>query len=190
MHDGQTTGELCWFQPPLRGGVVSRSHFWMPFYLGDYFQKTQQLSCEEHGAYFLLICACWAAAGRLPNTPDRLAVIARLSRSRWLKIAPTILLYFEVEGDFLVHRRVIEEREKADRFSDVQRANGKKGGRPRKPMGLGRVNPNESPRVVDVLDRGIVPDREVGVQEERISKDIATSEPATAQVIDIASVRS
>jgi uncharacterized protein YdaU (DUF1376 family) len=87
-------------------------HF-MPFYVGDYLADTSHLSCEEHGAYLLLLFAAWKRGGRLPNDPVQLARIAACPQRRWMKVWGIIAHFFHVEGDQLVQHRVVREVEKA-----------------------------------------------------------------------------
>lgn len=105
---------------------------WMPFYIADYLRDTMHLTTVQHGAYFLLIMACWNRGGRLPNDPGQLAGMSRATAAEWRKMAPVLLPFFEVEGAQLVHGRVLEEHEKALRLSEARRDAGAKGGRPPK----------------------------------------------------------
>lgn len=127
---------------------------WMPFYIGDYLADTTHLTTEQHGAYLLLMMAAWKRGGALPNDPVQLATIARLPAQRWKQHAPVILAMFKADGDMLVQGRLAQEYAAAVAANDAQKANGKKGGRPRKekpnesqqkPTGFNRANPNESP---------------------------------------------
>lgn len=132
---------------------------WMPFYPADYLRKTMRLTRDQHGGYFLLLLACWDGGGRLPNDPDELAAIVKASPAEWRKLAPKLLPFFEVEGEFLVQKRVLAEHEKAARLSEIRRETGAKGGRPKKeiesngkPNGFANANQtgsqNETPALV------------------------------------------
>lgn len=104
----------------------------MPWYVADYLRDTMHLTRDQHGAYLLLIMACWNAGGRLRNEPGLLASIAKATPAEWRRLAPVIMPFFSVDGAEIVHSRVVAEREKAARLSDARRASGAKGGRPRK----------------------------------------------------------
>jgi uncharacterized protein YdaU (DUF1376 family) len=110
-----------------------------------------RLTRDQHGGYFLLILACWDGGGRIPNDPDELAAIVKASPAEWRKLAPKLLPFFEVDGEYLVHTRVLAEHEKAARLSEIRRGAGAKGGRPKKetesnekPIGLANGNQNGS----------------------------------------------
>lgn len=131
--------------------MASKADTWMPLYIADYLRKTMHLNRDQHGGYLLLLMACWDRGGRLPNDAGQLAGIVRASPAEWKKLAPVLLPFFEIEGEFLVQRRVIEEHEKAARLSEARRTAGKQGGRPRKqieseekPIGLQNGSQNET----------------------------------------------
>jgi uncharacterized protein YdaU (DUF1376 family) len=112
--------------------MAGKSDTWMPLYIADYLRKTMHLTRDQHGAYLLLLMACWDRGGRLPNDAGQLAGIARATAGEWKRLAPIILPFFKSDGAHLVQDRVIEEHEKATRLSEARREAGKQGGRPRK----------------------------------------------------------
>ena len=129
--------------------MVKRAEEWFPLYVSHYHRDTNELTTEQHGAYLLLLMACWGKGGKLPNDDTRLASIAKLTPAAWRKHAPVIREFFQSEGDVLTHKRVTFEYEKAQMMSERARENGAKGGRPRnpdgtqkKPRGLAAGNPD------------------------------------------------
>jgi len=67
----------------------------------------------ENGAYLLLLIAMWRAGGYLPNDDARLARFCRSKGNEWLKVKPTVMEFFKVEGDRITQGRLLEELEKA-----------------------------------------------------------------------------
>lgn len=110
---------------------------WMPLYVTDYLGDTMHLTTEQHGAYLLLLMACWKRGGSLPNDDAHLAGVSRMTLSAWRKSAATLRAFFRAQGDVLVHKRVTEEMDKAQRMADARRENGRLGGRPKKPSETG-----------------------------------------------------
>lgn len=104
---------------------------WMPLYIADYAKDTFHLTRDQHGGYLLLIMAAWVSGGRLPNDPPRLAAIAKATPREWAKLAPVLLPFFKIRGEWLVHKRISEERQRAEQVSDAKRKNGQRGGRPK-----------------------------------------------------------
>lgn len=100
------------------------SRQFIAFYMGDYQKKTQHLTTEQHGAYFLLLQHCWIH-GSIPADPGSRAAIARLSLSQWKKMAPIIDAFFNDDG---TNPRASEEIEKAERKWAQRVIAGKKGG--------------------------------------------------------------
>lgn len=131
---------------------MSKPDAWMPLYIGDYLRDTTRLTTEQHGAYLLLIMDYWTN-GPLPDDDLALSQVTRLQASVWKKNRPAIARLFMISDGEWHHKRIDEEREKAARINDKQKANGAKGGRPKKtqtesqqkPMGFSGHNPNETP---------------------------------------------
>jgi uncharacterized protein YdaU (DUF1376 family) len=136
----------------------------MPFYIADYLRKTMHLTRDQHGAYMLLLMACWDRGGRLPNDAGQLAGIAKASPLEWRKLRPVILPFFEVDGDSLVQPRVIEEHEKASRLSEIRRQAGSQGGRPKKPIGSEDAKPNGSENGGQTKANGLQTETPAGVR--------------------------
>jgi uncharacterized protein YdaU (DUF1376 family) len=82
---------------------------YMPLYVGDYLADTTHLSTMEHGAYLLIIMALWRNGGELPNDPNRIAKCAKLTMDKWRRIESTIMEFFAVDGDRIIHARVTKE---------------------------------------------------------------------------------
>lgn len=122
---------------------------YMTFYIGDYLKKTTMLSCEEHGAYILLLFSLWQNGGSLPLDHAKLARICRLSIKKWETIWKNISEFFEIENFQITNRRVSEEIKLADLRRVRAQANGAMGGRPQKekptwlPSGLPTGEPTE-----------------------------------------------
>ena len=54
-----------------------KSANWMAFYVGDYAKNTLKLTTRQHGAYLLLILACWQEDGSVDGDDDTLAHTSR-----------------------------------------------------------------------------------------------------------------
>ena len=101
---------------------------YMQFYVGDYLKDTAHLSCEEHGAYSLLIFYMWGQGGSLPADHDRLARLARIERDRWPGIWAAIGEYFLPAGPGrITQKRLAAELDKARRRKVDAADNGRKG---------------------------------------------------------------
>lgn len=100
----------------------------LQFYVGDYLADTTDLSCEEHGAYLLLLMTMWRHGAKLPNDPVRLARVARLTPRKWKRVWPTISRYFEDDGEFIRNRRLTKEHQKATEKSELRATAGRQGG--------------------------------------------------------------
>lgn len=106
---------------------MSKSPF-MQLYVSDYLGDTQHLTTEQHGTYLLLLMAMWRADAKLPNEPQKLARIARVSFRRWHIVSPEVLEFFTVEDGFLMNKRLYREHQKALSISEKRRNSGRLGG--------------------------------------------------------------
>jgi len=104
---------------------------WFPFYVADYRKDTGRLTCEQHGAYCLLLMEYWVS-GPPPDDDVALAQITHLELRQWRKMRPVLLRYFSISDGEWRQKRADEELEKAKRLTEARRQNGQKGGRPRK----------------------------------------------------------
>lgn len=100
-------------------------------HLGDYAKDTGHLSMLEHGAYTLLLDRYYSTEEGIPA--DQVHRIAR-ARSKEEKDAVDIVLqeFFVLENGVWINHRAEEEIEKARVKIEAAKANGKKGGRPKK----------------------------------------------------------
>jgi uncharacterized protein YdaU (DUF1376 family) len=102
---------------------------YMPLYVGDYLKDTRDLTAEQHGAYLLLLMDMWNRNGSLPNNPKVLARITGISPKRWPSVWASIGSMFIHDGEFLSHKRVDLELQKADQISQKRKLAGSAGGR-------------------------------------------------------------
>ncbi len=82
---------------------------YMRMFWGDYLGDTQHLTCEQHGAYLLLIAAYWRAQKPLPDDDAHLSRLCRLSSKKWKSISPAVKLFFNKKDGHLEHKRIEKE---------------------------------------------------------------------------------
>lgn len=97
------------------------------WYWRDYFADTLTLSCEEHGAYLLLLGAYWMNGGPLPYDEKELQKISRLSSYKWNKTWKKISRFFVVYDGLLWHKRVQADLNEMAEFSQSRADAGRKG---------------------------------------------------------------
>lgn len=97
----------------------------MKLYIADYHADTTHLSRDEHGAYLLLIMAMWRAGGKLPNTPHKLAKIAKCTADEWPSMWETLSDFFQIRGGIIRQARLSKEIEKYDAVVLRSQAGGK-----------------------------------------------------------------
>lgn len=105
---------------------------YMPLWVSDYLADTQDFSTEEHGAYMLLIMTYWQRGEPLPNDPERLARVARMSSERWTDVEPTLKRMFNVTANEWTHKRIDAELTRARNKIEKARESGKKSAESRK----------------------------------------------------------
>ena len=118
-------------------------------YLGDYQRDTADLSLIEHGAYRLLLDACYATEGPLPADYTSLYRVTRaMDSAEKAAVRRMADRFFPVRNDGLRHNdRADREIPQAQKRIETAQANGKNGGRKpkRKPSGLPKTEPNGNP---------------------------------------------
>lgn len=99
----------------------------MQLYIGDYLRDTQGLSTEGHGAYLLILFAMWNADGWVSAEPRKMAQYARMTVTRWAKLAPDIMPFLIVEDGMASQKRLLQQLEKASGKSLKRSVAGKRG---------------------------------------------------------------
>lgn len=107
--------------------MSKKADTWMPLYVGEYLADTTNLNTEQHGAYCLMLMAAWKRGGALPNDDAQLSAITKLTTGRWRAHREVLTAFFTEDGKTLTHKRVTQERVKAQEISDKKSANGKTG---------------------------------------------------------------
>ena len=98
------------------------------FYPQDFLHGTRNFKTEEIGAYILLLCEQWDK-GFIPTSEQELKEITQLS----LKKLSKVLKKFNGTTNLgNINIRLEREREKQQKYSEMQSSKGSKGGRPRK----------------------------------------------------------
>lgn len=78
----------------------------MQLYVSDYLGDTRHLSCEQHGAYLLLLMTMWNAGGSLPDDDRKLARIVCLSVKKWKATRDDVLEFFEISEGVISHPKI------------------------------------------------------------------------------------
>ena len=146
--------------------MTKKADTWMPLYVGEYLADTTHLNTEQHGAYCLMLMAAWKRGGKLPNDDQQLASITKMSAAKWRANRHVLAEFFLIDGASLSHKRVTEEREKAQSISDKKAVTGKAGATKRwqrdgesdgKPMANAMANPMANASQTDAPTRVFSP---------------------------------
>ena len=101
-------------------------------HIGDYARDTGHLSIMEHGVYTILLDRYYATERPIPA--DQVHRLARARTDDERSAVDAVLgEFFFLDGNEWRHNRADEEIEKASARINAAKANGTKGGRPRKP---------------------------------------------------------
>lgn len=134
------------------------------FHIADWALHTSHLTLEEEGVYRRLLDHYYDTESPIPEETQ--PVIRRLRLRGYEEIVGLILEeFFILEADGWHNRRADKEIEAYQQKAEQARANGRKGGRPKKNNGLGSEKPRETQPVNS------------GLQEKSGSK--ANQEPRT-----------
>jgi uncharacterized protein YdaU (DUF1376 family) len=79
----------------------------MPLYIGRYLQDTPHLDALKSGAYLHLLMYFWVR-GPLPADPAELATIAKCTPDAWSIVQASVMHYFELAQDGMLHQRGAE----------------------------------------------------------------------------------
>lgn len=112
-------------------------------------------------AYFFLLNEAWLQEPQatLPNDPDALADLARVTREEFDSFWPILKSLFESDGN----GRIYNPRQfRCWMLQQKNRENGKKGGRPHNPNHNPSNNPNHNPKRKPLVEEEV----EVEVEEE------------------------
>ena len=128
---------------------MAKTDIWMPIYINDYIGDTMELDENGHGIYLMLMFHYWKKG---PLTKDT-SKLKRIARTENIDLLSDILDdYFIDSGERYVHKRIEEEKEKANSRRDSASLNGKKGGRPKvnnnpqKTHSFNEGKPTENPK--------------------------------------------
>ncbi|PVX77189.1 YdaU family protein [Paraburkholderia unamae] len=116
-------------------------------YCGDYAKKTARLTLVQHGAYTLLLDEYYSTEQPLSDDFEELYRVCRaMSKAEQDAVRFVADRFFPIGPDGLRHNERADEMiAKARPKMEAAKANGKKGGRPRKnPEGSGNGNPDET----------------------------------------------
>ncbi len=94
---------------------------YMKLYVGDYLADTGHLTCQEHGAYILLIMAYWQNGGPLENDEKLLRRYTRTTPKEFQKVSKNVLKMFQVRDGLIVHKRIDLELSKRAQVSSASR---------------------------------------------------------------------
>lgn len=111
-------------------------------YPGDYMGKTAHLSLIEHGAYNVLLDHVYSNESPLPAEPDACYRIARaFSKEERAAVDSVLAKFFVLSAIGYTNDRVQKEIAKASDQAEKNKANGKRGGRPKQT----EEEPNDNP---------------------------------------------
>ena len=106
--------------------------------LGDYAKKAGRLTMLQHGAYNLLIDACYDRE-EFPTFDEAIDWVWASTNEEVESVKFVLAKFFTIDsGGIYIQKRVQEEIEEFHLFCGRQAVKGKKGGRPRKPGGLNK----------------------------------------------------
>lgn len=107
--------------------MSAKSDTWMAFYVGDYVKNTLGLTTRQHGAYLLLILACWQGGGCVEGDEETLLAITKLNKREWEIDRFKVERFFTIADNLWTHDRVIKELNTSQNISQERSKAGTKG---------------------------------------------------------------
>lgn len=95
-------------------------HPMLPFWTDAYLADTNHLTTIEHGTYLLLLIAMWRSKGSLPDDDEKLARFAKLTKTQWARMKPTIMEFFDSQDGQITQGRLTDEYEAVRQHSRKQ----------------------------------------------------------------------
>lgn len=131
--------------------------------LGDYAKKAGRLTMLQHGAYTLLIDACYDRES-FPTRDDAIDWAWACSAEEIAAVDFVLAKFFTLDSDGrYTQKRIQEEISEYQKFKELQAEKGKKGGRPKNPAGKNK-NPgglNKNPLVTrDKAEKSLTTNQE------------------------------
>lgn len=100
---------------------MSDTRTWLPLFPRDFLADTGHLTCEQTGAYLLLLMRSWMV-GPLPVDDAHLARVCRVSLHVWNRRLKDVLLpFFTIDGTTMTQKRLENERARASRNVDARK---------------------------------------------------------------------
>jgi uncharacterized protein YdaU (DUF1376 family) len=88
---------------------MAKTNIWIALYPKDWLGDTQDLTTQQHGAYFLLSMTYVIHGAPPRDNDDELARITKLTRRAWLRERERISRFFDIRGGFWFHKRIERE---------------------------------------------------------------------------------
>ncbi len=107
------------------------------FYAQDFLMGVMHMDMTDRGRYITLLAYQWDK-GNIPK--KRVGILLGFE---WVSASEQLREKFQEKDDYIFNERLEKEREKRQKFIEKQRANGAKGGRPRK--GKTQKKPKRNP---------------------------------------------
>jgi len=98
----------------------------MPIFIGDYLKDTTFLTTEQHGAYILMLFACWQH-GSIPDSDQVIRRITGLDKDAWSESKDVLMAYFKIQDGAIHHSRIDRELISARRKKKSMSTRGKSG---------------------------------------------------------------
>ena len=80
-------------------------HPCLPLWPEKFFADTADMTGDAAAHYLVLLAHAWVRGGSLPNDPDRIRLMLRLSKERWARLRRQILPRFTVGADGRLHQK-------------------------------------------------------------------------------------